>query len=617
MTNLNNFYNEFNDGMEGGVPQLTFGEQSAPTNPMVPNQLAELGMRLNEGVKNVEVGAIDPKVFETIPVQHFKELGRLAKLADSKISVHAPIVDPAGFTERGWDEESRESTEFYLKSVLDRAHKIDPDGNVVVNMHSTGMGIPPAQTWKKGLPDDKQMMMAVNVETGEFAPLKYEKLNYLGGEQIFTPESRLNVLNQTKWEDEKLSLMSIEKSKEETNLMKLNLMANPRYQQLSYMVQNDVPMTNEEKSEFGSVNQKIQMFDSHIAEQDRHVTLALQSMHHKYKNYYKPETEREKFDYAKNEKMLKSLNDKMKIQENIQIEASNRAYDRINKLFSNDMTSKQTIFQEETEWMENKIQSKLGGRINSQYLLSHLQQLPAPEVYRSVDEFAKEKTTKTLSNVAMHAYEKYGPNSPVVAVENWTPNSALSRGENMAGLIKGSREEFAQRLVEDKGMSQSKAEQVAEKLLGATWDVGHIYELRKSGFTKEDIIKDTEKIAPYVKHVHLTDNFGYSDSHLAPGMGDVPIKEMLEKIKKEDKDRAYVVEAGGFVSGFGQSPLPHTLEAMNSPIYSLNKGPQWSQVRDFYSSYMPGYDAMFADQNYSGGFSGLPLELGAQRGKQE
>ena len=614
---MNNFYNEFNDGMDGGVPQLTFGEQSAPTNPTVPNQLAELGMRLNEGVKNVEVGAIDPKIFDTIPIQHFKELGRLAKLTDSKVSVHAPILDPAGFTQRGWDEETRENTESYFKSVLDRSHKIDPTGNIVVNMHSAGMGIPPAYVWKKGLPGDKQMIVAVNVETGELAPLKYEKLNYIGGEKIFTPDERLDALNETKWEDEKLSLMSIEKSKEETNLMKMNIQSNPRYQQLSYMARNEVPMTNEEKVEFNSVNEKVNLFEAHMREQDRHVILALQSMHHKYKTYYKPETEEEKFNYAKNEKMLKGLSEKFKLQENIRKEAYHKMIKEFNELPSSDVESRQNIVENIQNWASNRIQTEVGGEINSNYLLSHLNGLPAPKIYRPVDEFAKEKTTETLSNVAMHAYKKYGDKAPIVSVENWNPGAALSRGENMAGLIKDSRSEFVQMLVKDKKMQESKAEQVAERMIGATWDVGHINELRKSGFTKGDIVEETEKIAPYVKHVHLTDNFGYHDSHLAPGMGDVPIKEMLEKIKKEDGDRAYVVEAGGFVSGFGQSPLPHTLEAMNSPIYALNKGPQWSQVRDFYSSYLPGYNAMLTDQDYSGGFSGLPLELGAQRGKQE
>ena len=36
-----------------------------------------------------------------------------------------------------------------------------------------------------------------------------------------------------------------------------------------------------------------------------------------------------------------------------------------------------------------------------------------------------------------------------------------------------------------------------------------------------------------VKHLHLTDNFGYADTHLPPGMGNVPIKGMLINSVKE------------------------------------------------------------------------------------
>ena len=36
----------------------------------------------------------------------------------------------------------------------------------------------------------------------------------------------------------------------------------------------------------------------------------------------------------------------------------------------------------------------------------------------------------------------------------------------------------------------------------------------------------------YIKHVHISDNFGWNDEHVTPGQGIVPIKEFVEKMKK-------------------------------------------------------------------------------------
>ena len=40
--------------------------------------------------------------------------------------------------------------------------------------------------------------------------------------------------------------------------------------------------------------------------------------------------------------------------------------------------------------------------------------------------------------------------------------------------------------------------EAAEKLIGATWDVGHINMIRKQGFSEKDVINEAEIIAPFV-----------------------------------------------------------------------------------------------------------------------
>jgi hypothetical protein len=242
------------------------------------------------------------------------------------------------------------------------------------------------------------------------------------------------------------------------------------------------------------------------------------------------------------------------------------------------------------------------------------EKLPEPQVYRPIEDFAKEKAAETLGNAAFHGFKKFGTTAPIVSVENLFPGMAFSRGGQMKELIEESRKKFIEKAKKE-GYSTSEAADVAQKIIGATWDVGHLNILRKEGFKEEDIVKETEAIAKYVKHVHLTDNFGYSDSHLPPGMGNVPIKEIMEKLEKAGFSGKGIVEAGGFVQHFKVSPMPYVLEAFGSPLYPMLAQPTWNQIQGTYGNYFAFPSSYFPEQHFSlygGGFSTLPQELGGQ-----
>lgn len=100
-------------------------------------------------------------------------------------------------------------------------------------------------------------------------------------------------------------------------------------------------------------------------------------------------------------------------------------------------------------------------------------------------------------------------------------------------------------------MSENEAKKQAEKFIGATWDVGHINMLRKFGYEEKDIIKEAEAVAPYIKHVHLSDNFGFEHTELPMGMGNVPLKEIMEKLGKKVlmQERLSKLQLGGNISG--------------------------------------------------------------------
>ncbi|HLC95851.1 MAG TPA: TIM barrel protein [Candidatus Nanoarchaeia archaeon] len=113
------------------------------------------------------------------------------------------------------------------------------------------------------------------------------------------------------------------------------------------------------------------------------------------------------------------------------------------------------------------------------------------------------------------------------------------------------------------GMSKNEADQLAEKYIKATLDTGHLNLWRKFwqpkvGQSIEEADKDFKKWylnqvedlakGGYVGNVHLVDNYGFQDEHLAPGQGNAPIKETLSILKKYGYNKAITTEPGADAS---------------------------------------------------------------------
>ena len=267
-------------------------------------------------------------------------------------------------------------------------------------------------------------------------------------------------------------------------------------------------------------------------------------------------------------------------------------------------------------------QDRLIPRYNEQTenMIKDIGNMPAPQLWKPADDFAADKGSETIANAAFTSYKKYGDKTPIISLENVYPEMPLSRAESLRKVIEDSRNRFAERLSKEKNISKRQAEKVAEKLIGATWDMGHINMLRKYGYSDKDILEETKKISKVVKHVHTTDNFGYQDSHLPPGMGNVPVKEIMKELEKRGYSGKAIMEAGGFPRFFETSPQPYILEAMGSPLYSIDAAPYWSEIRDTFGRYYMGYGEILPKQHfdlYGAGFSTVPQELGGQAGSPE
>ncbi|MBU2562181.1 MAG: hypothetical protein KKF68_00795 [Nanoarchaeota archaeon] len=579
------------------------------TDARTANALKEISEQLSSGIQTVEMSMVSPEVFESIPTQQLTEINRLSKLTGSDITVHAPVVEASGITEQGWNEINREKAERQMKFAIERAHEVNPDKSSPVTFHSSA-GIPGTE-WKtipwgeKKIKGEEQRLIVINQETGKMAPLEEERkyypemkelrkeltakdrLRYQQGKiketeiykdiplekgKYLSPEQRLKMLNDTEW-DNSLSQILFNKERADEILQKNQVQIQHLMQYLQegredgkiISPENLTPTQKQAWSHFE--NARVYLEDTH-----QH----LYSLFSKAYEYGNPQQREE----------LKKISEKFKKQ------------------------------------LPSDPGDVAGQSKAMQTLLINLKERKVtPNMYIPIEEFAINKSSETFANVAFNSYKKFKNNAPVVSIENPPAGGGLSTGEDLKNLVEASREKFIERLIKEEKVSRSEAKKQAEKLIGITWDVGHINMLKGQGFEDKDIIKESEKVAPYLKHVHLSDNFGLQHTELPMGMGNVPLKGIMEKLGKKGFEAKKIIEAVSWWQHFSpggkhNSPFGATLEAIGSPIYTEGVGPYWNQALGFQQGYAGGYGMMLPQTNYDlfgAGFSQLPAELGGQR----
>ena len=562
---------------------------------------------MNQGGKTIELQPLSPEVFDAIPKQHFKEIQRLSKLTGAETTVHAPLIDPAGFTKEGWSEAAREQTEEQLKSIVERSHELDPEGNIPITIHASGIpGTEYSKPSKELIEDYKKMfqerygreptqeelrkleesqVIAINKETGQLIPLKREEKYYPEtGKVIRVPEQEIREVNNTEWIN---NITNLTFYKKEADEVIRNSQANlfPLFEKLEKGKQ----LREEELKRYQGAIENLKKADLFLD----NVETSFRSLYNKAYKYGDEKTREELKQIAENWKKA--------------AEEEKKLYQQISQGEANPLETLKFVIKKSQLIDDTLLRLK-------ERLIHN-----PPKVYEKIEDFATKKSAETLGNVAFSAYKKYKNKAPIISIENLYPGMAFSRANELKNLVENARKEFIERAKKE-GMSASEAEKAAEKLIGVTWDVGHINLLRKAGYSEEEIKKETEKIAPFVKHVHLTDNFGYGDTHLPPGMGNVPLKDILKELEKAGFKGKKIVEAGGFVQHFKTTPTPYILEALGSPLYTAMMQPYWNQIRSTYGNYFSYPLAYFPEQHFSiygSSFSALPVELGGQMpGKQ-
>ena len=182
-----------------------------------------------------------------------------------------------------------------------------------------------------------------------------------------------------------------------------------------------------------------------------------------------------------------------------------------------------------------------------------------------------------------------------VAPENIFPEQYGSHPKELKNLVLEARKTMVDEL-RDRGMGVSQAEKVAKEHIKATFDVGHANTWKK--FFKRDpgdsleqsdrkfkkwMIKQTEDLQKegIIGHVHLSDNFGYYDEHLAPGEGNVPIKELIDKLDKAGYKGKTIVEWGAQTPEQSFRVWSKSL-GLSSSTYKMDGNWSWTDIQGSY-----------------------------------
>ena len=213
----------------------------------------------------------------------------------------------------------------------------------------------------------------------------------------------------------------------------------------------------------------------------------------------------------------------------------------------------------------------------------------------TIYEYGTRQSAEAIADEAVKAFrlekEKNLKEPLWIAVENWDPNLYGSHPKELRKLIETSREEMTKRLKVEQNMSESQAKNVAADHIKATFDIGHANFWRKYFKGKpEDFnkwllneVKDLQKDG-IIGHVHLSDNFGWHDEHLTPGMGNAPINEFVDEIiKGKDWKGKMIIEPGGQPEGLAHTAMTGTWRQLNTPIYRIDSSPtSWTEIESSY-----------------------------------
>jgi len=556
------------------------------------NQVKEVSKHLNTGLKVFEVAAHSPEVFDAMPKDQLTEIRRLSALTGSEATIHGPMLDPSGITTQGFQELNRKAAEEQLWNALKRSNELTPQvegkqkGNVVFTMHASTINLPPAEFKLKENGESITKSVLLIDPNGSIQQIKEEPKYFgqveskLGQPLKFDATKRIDDYNKQFWQKQ-LTNLSFYTEKGQEAIEQAEQIAGKNFGELE---KEDFELLKKQKG-MPDVERILAYGEVYLRDAYLNLKTMYDLVYKGSEGNYRKELDK----YA------------------VEVAPFVEKFDSI--------TKNPKILPQFAELIEKGVKV--------------LEKADNPHILTPLRDFAIKESSETISNLAFKSYnefERKGKNSPIISIENHpAQQSLLTTGEDLRDVIEASQKEFVKKVMAE-GVSKSEAEKQAKKLIGATWDVGHINMMRRYGYDDNDILNETKAVAPYVKHIHLSDNFGFEHTELPMGMGNVPIKQIMESIDKEAQRRGEkgfggkkVVEALSWWQHFSEQGTQHaiipTLQAFSSPIYGMKNAPYWNQAAGTLGGYFGMPLAYMPEKHFSmygSGFSTLPQDLGGQ-----
>lgn len=552
---------------------------------------------------------------ETIGKTKREDIRMMAKLNDIKLSTHASanITGITGMSRegRGFSDTASEHTITEIKRAIDFAADTAQGGAVVFHVGEFQRDVTKFKEFqpKYGKWKEEEVASLVNKETGQLVQMQKGQVllepklktnskgeyideedkvikkeeRFIKGVPIYNNEGKVTFVEK-RWDDYEKEAEAMNKAnpKEKVDPAKLFFIASQRAE-----TERSAPFTYSHMKHYESVIENIKEMKKRLVECE----------------YVEERTPKEKYDFIRNE--LKN-EFRMKVPED---------------------QKPSDFLKEQIKMMTIEAQRQKEGFVGYAQQLAQIDKMQKEIV--PIEDYGVKRSAEKMAMAAMHAFtvtKERGLKKPVfIAPENLFPETGYgSHPQELKKLISESRKEMQKLLMQREGMSEENAKKKAEEHIKATFDIAHANTWRKY-FNKSD--KEFDKwlegqVEDLVKsniigHVHISDNFGYYDEHLAPGEGNTPIEGFLKQLQKDGKFKGHIITEPG-AQGEGESIFGSMLggwaKIASSPMYRV--GPvskSWTDIEGTYfgSTYTPRHISgqyLVDPKSEDNWWSGTPLE---------
>jgi len=600
------------DSYKNSINRFSAKNLSVSTPPF-ENQLNALRARIKLGVNNIELGftgvgkgSAQSPTPGSVGMAERQAIKEVAKINDVNIaSVHAPmsIQGLAGYDQRSFNENKRAQDVEEVKRSINFAGDVSNGGAIVVHTGEFPYSIKERFGDKPFITKDgKKIKLQESPYASEFSKeLIVDREGNITGESLGKNDF-ISVYDKTSGEFQSRDIdyyrneavKNKNKNKKEENIKKYKEVTNQDISDSRYKETYENPywLANLDKLDVELIRYGTE--DSEFA----------------YKEFQKENRKNE----MQNAIRAAEQNNETELAENIK-----KLYERYD---SDD-------FRDDWYALQGKIKDA-----KRQRLLSS-----------SLGDYGIKRTNESVAELAIEAAkitkDKKLDKPLFIAPENLWDGNYGSHPQDLKKIIKDSRNQFVEFATKDKiiingnevdnsfkkqiekihgkKLSIDDAKKYAKDHIKATFDIGHANIWRKyfDGSDEEfkqwlgTEVKDLTDNG-IIGHVHVSDNFGYNDEHLAPGSGNAPIKEFMTHLEKSNFKGEVVFEPG---SGNTQDILSGMYD-LETPVYRLHgdRTESWTSIQGGYfgQGYIPSFVTNSylspADKNRPFTWSGVPLE---------